>query len=102
MIRRPPRSTLFPYTTLFRSRFPGSIPGGTAVELGKSHAFEGQANHTNLCSRHLQMHPLPAGRQGTHTATSVAGIRAPGDAVGSPIGAMFPTACAVQPLEHDL
>src|SRR2546429_6978816 len=24
MIRRPPRSTLFPYTTLFRSRFPFS------------------------------------------------------------------------------
>ena len=27
MIRRPPRSTLFPYTTLFRS-FVGIIPGG--------------------------------------------------------------------------
>src|SRR3712207_8652226 len=29
MIRRPPRSTLFPYTTLFRSLFliPGSNPG---------------------------------------------------------------------------
>src|SRR3989454_11040410 len=27
MIRRPPRSTLFPYTTLFRSRFPGRSPG---------------------------------------------------------------------------
>src|SRR3712207_3219474 len=27
MIRRPPRSTLFPYTTLFRSlEFPGAIP----------------------------------------------------------------------------
>src|SRR3712207_8486440 len=26
MIRRPPRSTLFPYTTLFRSS--GSLPGG--------------------------------------------------------------------------
>src|SRR3712207_7911907 len=25
MIRRPPRSTLFPYTTLFRSRAPGEI-----------------------------------------------------------------------------
>src|SRR2546427_7057898 len=25
MIRRPPRSTLFPYTTLFRSLFPGSL-----------------------------------------------------------------------------
>src|SRR5688572_31484506 len=24
MIRRPPRSTLFPYTTLFRSRLPGT------------------------------------------------------------------------------
>src|SRR3712207_8371811 len=26
MIRRPPRSTLFPYTTLFRSRFVGPLP----------------------------------------------------------------------------
>src|SRR5260370_14317768 len=28
MIRRPPRSTLFPYTTLFRSPGPGRLPGG--------------------------------------------------------------------------
>src|SRR3712207_7064406 len=28
MIRRPPRSTLFPYTTLFRSRGPGRPAGG--------------------------------------------------------------------------
>src|SRR5688572_32263172 len=27
MIRRPPRSTLFPYTTLFRSRPPGFLGG---------------------------------------------------------------------------
>src|SRR2546427_5860705 len=27
MIRRPPRSTLFPYTTLFRSRAPRGDPG---------------------------------------------------------------------------
>src|SRR3712207_8692960 len=32
MIRRPPRSTLFPYTTLFRSRRP--IPSATALALG--------------------------------------------------------------------
>src|SRR5258708_32028775 len=31
MIRRPPRSTLFPYTTLFRSRFSGNA--GDAFEL---------------------------------------------------------------------
>src|SRR3712207_9560385 len=30
MIRRPPRSTLFPYTTLFRSI--GALPGGKSTE----------------------------------------------------------------------
>src|SRR3712207_7119826 len=36
MIRRPPRSTLFPYTTLFRSSFPGPAGGRRrwSVELG--------------------------------------------------------------------
>src|SRR3712207_7436284 len=37
MIRRPPRSTLFPYTTLFRSRTPGVACGVQArddVALG--------------------------------------------------------------------
>src|SRR5260370_41191194 len=29
MIRRPPRSTLFPYTTLFRSHRPGSCDRGS-------------------------------------------------------------------------
>src|SRR5256885_4643961 len=31
MIRRPPRSTLFPYTTLFRSLRPGSPRGGSTL-----------------------------------------------------------------------
>src|SRR3712207_7242808 len=31
MIRRPPRSTLFPYTTLFRSRGPHGGAGGREV-----------------------------------------------------------------------
>src|SRR2546425_2393431 len=37
MIRRPPRSTLFPYTTLFRSQLPGARPqpgrAGAVVHL---------------------------------------------------------------------
>src|SRR5256885_6681132 len=33
MIRRPPRSTLFPYTTLFRSVFTGSTAVGRKVML---------------------------------------------------------------------
>src|SRR5215213_9997735 len=42
MIRRPPRSTLFPYTTLFRSRLPlghrpvDVTPGAGAVVAGDS------------------------------------------------------------------
>src|SRR5256885_9547466 len=35
MIRRPPRSTLFPYTTLFRSRHRAALlrPGGATTDL---------------------------------------------------------------------
>src|SRR5260370_9709793 len=33
MIRRPPRSTLFPYTTLFRSPFTGLNPSHNAYQL---------------------------------------------------------------------
>src|SRR3712207_7844159 len=32
MIRRPPRSTLFPYTTLFRSATLGAPPEGPTIE----------------------------------------------------------------------
>src|SRR3712207_8838853 len=33
MIRRPPRSTLFPYTTLFRSRRPRRVESGQAPQV---------------------------------------------------------------------
>src|SRR5438874_10166596 len=34
MLRRPPRSTLFPYTTLFRSRRPEAVAGVLATQAG--------------------------------------------------------------------
>src|SRR3712207_8301911 len=37
MIRRPPRSTLFPYTTLFRS-LPGGQPAPRVRRQGQGHA----------------------------------------------------------------
>src|SRR2546429_9964626 len=40
MIRRPPRSTLFPYTTLFRSWFANIYPWHWRVLLPISAAFE--------------------------------------------------------------
>src|SRR2546427_7609055 len=48
MIRRPPRSTLFPYTTLFRSSAPhGSAPHDSAPLGGAPHdsARHGSAPH---------------------------------------------------------
>src|SRR2546428_9715757 len=36
MIRRPPRSTLFPYTTLFRSVFREPAPAGKLVSFSNS------------------------------------------------------------------
>src|SRR5215475_15548811 len=55
MIRRPPRSTLFPYTTLFRSRrHPGRrrhagahLPGGQA--RSEEHTSELQSRENLVC-----------------------------------------------------
>src|SRR2546430_12241174 len=62
MIRRPPRSTLFPYTTLFRSRAEvGDGPGrrgldGLAVPVDKDGAeAEGDRKSTRLNSSHSQI-----------------------------------------------
>src|SRR2546430_16278737 len=55
MIRRPPRSTLFPYTTLFRSRTKGdgiSLTDVDDVELGEaaSHRRERTPHETGECA----------------------------------------------------
>src|SRR5437899_6103367 len=54
VIRRPPRSTLFPYTTLFRSALPGGRGSGAR---GRRHGLEHRAGRdrksTRLNSSHL-------------------------------------------------
>src|SRR5260221_1919989 len=56
MIRRPPRSTLFPYTTLFRSpdrRVPvGSRHGGPSRAPARSEAHAQDRKSTRLNSSH--------------------------------------------------
>src|SRR2546425_5152054 len=42
MIRRPPRSTLFPYTTLFRSDRRARAPAGAARHLRSADAGDGR------------------------------------------------------------
>src|SRR2546426_11038186 len=41
MIRRPPRSTLFPHTTLFRSRRLATAPSGAYWHFGSPSLFAG-------------------------------------------------------------
>src|SRR2546425_11948448 len=52
MIRRPPRSTLFPYTTLFRS---GDVRGGGA--LHSLHRAEGMGGQVAPVGEHVDDDP---------------------------------------------
>src|SRR5256885_6742414 len=55
MIRRPPRSTLFPYTTLFRSVADGVHEhfAPDAIASGELHGQTGDRKSTRLNSSHL-------------------------------------------------
>src|SRR2546422_2439597 len=76
MIRRPPRSTLFPYTTLFRSRFEvrflhrvierqdGGLVERRDDEAGQGAAHEGQAIRLQVAER---VHRVPE-RSEEHTS----------------------------------
>src|SRR2546430_6968204 len=65
MIRRPPRSTLFPYTTLFRSRegeharvqphLPHARQHVLAEQVDRVHRPEGDRKSTRLNSSHSQI-----------------------------------------------
>src|SRR2546429_3608400 len=54
MIRRPPRSTLFPYSTLFRSTYPGRVAQTVAAEQRVAGQFgkEPDRKSTRLNSSH--------------------------------------------------
>src|SRR3712207_9321768 len=70
MIRRPPRSTLFPYTTLFRSRDHHHL--GAAGPAGPAEQHRDGGRH-GLPHRDRRAHPgargrLPADRSEEHTS----------------------------------
>src|SRR2546430_17727319 len=75
MIRRPPRSTLFPYTTLFRSRLSGSCASwedrvlissgmrprpreGLGRRLGAAHVVEQRQLRLRACGEPFPLVPL--------------------------------------------
>src|SRR2546430_12052909 len=61
MIRRPPRSTLFPYTTLFRSEIIAAIADletagwRVVIASGRAHAYARDRKSTRLNSSHSQI-----------------------------------------------
>src|SRR2546430_13738877 len=78
MIRRPPRSTLFPYTTLFRSHVDfRAVEGGFAFHLfvRDIHALHGVGESSGgampvfgLAGVILRMRGIPIGRSEEHTS----------------------------------
>src|SRR2546430_16212081 len=104
MIRRPPRSTLFPYTTLFRSRDDAALPQhfdarGVAVRLAVEHVADAGVDHqlgAHHAGRGADEHHLVAYaprrldervhlRMDTATAPRDRGIAAVGEAARVPV-----------------
>src|SRR5258708_11311271 len=54
MIRRPPRSTLFPYTTLFRSHLAPAQPEHNDRGNAK-HEFQGRPEHAHQANQELML-----------------------------------------------
>src|SRR5258708_9712143 len=74
MIRRPPRSTLFPYTTLFRSRTAVHVRpcvrdrGNRADHLGQESGGFPRAAAARFSGLHDLLHQLPRLRSEEHTS----------------------------------
>src|SRR5256885_1167321 len=75
MIRRPPRSTLFPYTTLFRSDLVSIDVSGLTRLLGPARAI-GAEMRREAAARGLRVHVAIAG---TRTAALLIAQACPGD-----------------------
>src|SRR3989454_6556469 len=74
MIRRPPRSTLFPYTTLFRSllnQAKHSGEGCAAAQRALARALNRRAIGQGVAEGHAELHHVSAGvRQRSEEHTS--------------------------------
>src|SRR3712207_7704821 len=65
MLRRPPRSTLFPYTTLFRSRTGGM--GSAVLEFMADHAYTSQVERIGVADTFIE-HGTVQERSEEHTS----------------------------------
>src|SRR2546427_10836507 len=79
MIRRPPRSTLFPYTTLFRSRR-GRLRGDRMMETNWAGNYQYRARKLHRPSTIEQVQEIVAGARSVHVLGSRHSFNDIGDA----------------------
>src|SRR5260221_5504346 len=70
MIRRPPRSTLFPYTTLFRSRRKQNGARAEAVHGKAGHGLSHAGDHEEQRHHHAEFGIAVADRKSTRLNSS--------------------------------
>src|SRR3989454_12367929 len=83
MIRRPPRSTLFPYTTLFRSRDPPSAAGRRLRAAGESDDVQRSHDAQVHRPRHRDRLRRPVGATGARPQDAHARLRRVGRGHGA-------------------
>src|SRR3712207_7106885 len=74
MIRRPPRSTLFPYTTLFRSLRPDDLRDGPDLRRGQGAGWAGQRRERELAGNGPGQRAGAVDRKSTRLNSSHANI----------------------------
>src|SRR5215210_7937112 len=89
MIRRPPRSTLFPYTTLFRSlgRKPEAVEVHMNLHRPRCDPPKGRTHVTNLHPERSRNHPEPGREHNRIPGTRPAGL--PHACLSSPKRSLF-------------
>src|SRR5438093_9572415 len=70
MLRRPPRSTLFPYTTLFRSRVGGAPEAVEAKEAGRLDALHDETDLVEVRAQHQARAVVPTALDRSEEHTS--------------------------------
>src|SRR5256885_4099718 len=100
MIRRPPRSTLFPYTTLFRSAANSFLHGMHRFEVAFQRGAQGAggAEHPGMLARTV----IEDGQRLCHLATKRAGCRLVIGPVGAALQGAFWNACALEKVANHL
>src|SRR5256885_7369001 len=68
MIRRPPRSTLFPYTTLFRSRLAAALPVSPACSPPAARLADSTATALPVAARRRRPASSSTRRSEEHTS----------------------------------